>query len=273
MSTKMKRSRLSGLAIIVIISSLMLSCGKRNRSDYLPAEESFRKAMVLFEKGKYLDASESLTIITLNYSGSSIIDSAQYYLGECHYLMKEYIIAASEYERLTNQFPSSDLVDDAKYKIGLCYFNLSPHYGLEQEYSQKCIDEFQEFTEYYRDSELIPEVLEKISEVRNKIAKKTYKSGELYFKMHDYESAIIYFNLVLENYYDTGFAPKALFKKGASYLKMKQRSDAETAFSLLEEKYPDALSLAKIPALLAKDDLRIQKEMKKKQAEEDEDSQ
>lgn len=262
MSAKMKISRLISLTIIMVLSFLVLSCGNRNRSDFLPAEESFRNAMVQFEKGKYLDASESLTIITLNYSGSSIIDSAQYYLGECHYLMKEYIIAASEYERLMNQFPSSDLVDDAKYKIGLCYFNLSPHYGLEQDYSQRCIDEFQEFTEYYRDSELIPEVLAKISEVRTKIAKKTYKSGELYFKMHDYESAIIYFDLVLENYYDTGFAAEALFKKGASFLKMKNRSEAETAFNLLEEKYPDSTSIPKIARLLEKDDKRLLKEMK-----------
>lgn len=264
----MKIFRFLSLTIIVVMSLSIMSCGSRNRTDFMSAEESFRKAMELFERGKYLDASDSFTVITLNYSGSSVIDSAQYYLGECHYLMKEYIIAAAEFDRLVNQFPSSDLVDDAKYKIGMSYFKLSPHYGLDQDYSQKCVDEFQEFTEYYQDSELIPEVLEKISEVRNKIAKKMYKSGELYFKMQDYESAIIYFDLVLENYYDTEYAVESLFKKGETYLKMKKRTEADVVFNRLEEKYPDALVTQKIERLLEKADIKARKQ----KAEGDEDS-
>jgi outer membrane protein assembly factor BamD len=223
----------------------LTSCGSDSMKDLSTAEESFSLAMKKFDKGKYLDASEDLTIITLNYSGTSIVDSAQYMLGECHYKLKEYIIAASEYQRVVDQYPSSPLVDDAKYKIGMCYFKLSPHFGLDQEYSQKCIDEFQEFTEYYPDSPLISEVMGKIEDVRNKMGKKVYKSGELYYKTHDYESALIYFDQVLDNYYDTEFAPESLLKKGESYLKMKKTDEAIGFLNKVIEKYPESPAVKK----------------------------
>jgi len=245
----MQKSRFISLFFAFIIFISLISCSSRNRKEYLSAEDSFRRAMEKYKKGKYLDASEAFTVITLNFSGNAIVDSAQFYLGECNYRMKQYIVAASEYERLINHYPYSGLVEKSKYQMGMCYFKLSPHYGLDQEYSQKCLDEFQEFTEYYPESTLIPEVLDKILEMRGKIAKKTYKSGELYYKMHDYKSANIYFDKVLESYYDTEYAPKALLKKMESFLKMKQTEQAEMVFQRLKEKYPNSPAAKKADLL------------------------
>ena len=234
----LKITRLLHVMLTILMTVTIFSCGKHGKKDLLTADESFHRAMEKFNRGKYLDASDELTLITLNYSGSSIIDSAQYYLGEAHFLMKEYIIAASEYQRLVNQFPSSSLVDDAKYKTGLCYYRLSPKYSLDQEYTHKCVDEFQEFTEFFPESELTPEVLDKIHLARTKLARKTYQGGRLYYKMHDYNAAIIYFNDVLDNYYDTIYAPKAMLGKGESYLSMKMNKEAEEVFRKLIEKHP-----------------------------------
>ena len=211
--TKKHNFILISLIFAIFFSLIISSCGKKNKNELLTVEEAFREAMVKFEKGKYLDASDKLNLVILNYSGSSIIDSAQYYLAESHFKMKEYLIAASEYQRLVFQFPYSVLCDDAKYKIGLSYFLLSPKYGLDQEYTRKSVEEFQAFTEEYPNSDLVPEVLDKIFAARTKLAKKLYKSGELYYRMQDYESSVIYLNEVLDNYYDTEYAPKASLKK------------------------------------------------------------
>ena len=229
---------------------LTISCSSHKRRGTLSPEEDFHRAMEKFDRGKYLDAMEALTIITLNYSGSSIIDSAQYYLGESHYRMKEYIIAASEFQRLVNQYPSSPLVDEAKYKVGMSYLKLSPGYGLDQEFTYKCIDEFQEFTEYFPQSDLVPEVMESIYKARSKIAKKIFKSGELYFKMRDYESALTYLKSVLDYYYDTDYAPASLLLISESYFKMKQPEQGERALLKLLEKYPDSPEAEKASALI-----------------------
>ena len=236
------------LTLFILI--LTISCSSHKRRGAISPEEDFHRAMEKFNRGKYLDAMEALTIITLNYSGSSIIDSAQYYLGESHYRMKEYIIAASEFQRLVNQYPSSPLVDEAKYKVGMSYLKLSPGYGLDQEFTYKCVDEFQEFTECFPESDLVPEVMEMIYMARSKIAMKIFKSGEPYFKMRDYESALIYFKSVLDYYYDTDHAPASLLLMGESYFKMKQPVEGELALLRLVEKYPDSSEAEKASVLL-----------------------
>ncbi|MBC8205126.1 MAG: outer membrane protein assembly factor BamD [FCB group bacterium] len=216
----------------------MISCGSKVSKEDLTAEEAFHRALKEFDRGKYLNAVDQLTLVTFNYSGSAIIDSAQYYLAESHFKMKEYLLAAAEYERLSNHFPYSPLVDDARYKIGMCYYELSPKYPLDQEYTYQAIEQFQRFTEDYPDSPLLPEVLDKIHKSRAKLARKTFKSGELYFKMKDYPSVVIYMDEVLDFYYDTEFAPRALLFKGDSYQRMKRFSEAEEVYRKLIEKYP-----------------------------------
>jgi outer membrane protein assembly factor BamD len=245
---KMFKSIISVFLCLSLI--IFISCSRHHQKEALTAEEAFHKAMDKFSRGKYLDASEQLSVVTLNYSGSAIIDSAQYFLAESHFRMKEYLIAASEFERLIYQFPSSHLCDNAKYKIGLSYYKMSPHYGLDQEYTRKSIDEFQEFTEFYPSSDLVPEVLNNIHQARTKLARKAFMSGELYYKMGDYESALIYLNEVLDNYYDTEYAPVAILKKGECYMKMKQMELARENFLRVKEQYPHHPSATKAQNLL-----------------------
>ncbi len=239
----MKKTKyLTVLIPLILISQILVSCGGKARKTGPTAEESFRHAMDKFNRGKYLDASEELTLVTLNFSGSSLIDSAQFYLGESHFRMKEYIVAADEFGRLIDQYPSSPLVDNAKYKIGLSYYLLSPNYQLDQEYTRKALKEFQEFTEMFPESDLVPSVLEKIMEARSKLARKAYRSGALYYRMHDYEAAIVYFDDVLDNFYDTEFAPMSMLKKGECYAKMKRFEEAGETLTKLLERYPDSPS-------------------------------
>ena len=232
--------RVLSVFIFVVTFSLTISCGSHVAREQMNAFEAFRQAMDEFHRGKYLNAVDQLTLVTFNYSGSSIVDSAQYYLAESHFMMKEYILAAAEFERLVSHFPSSPLVDDARYKIGLCYFKLSPKYALDQEYTYKAIEEYQRFTEDYPQSSLVPEVLESIFQARTKLAKKTFKSGKLYFRMKDYQSAIIYMNEVLDYYYDTNFAPPAMLLKGESLSKLEREDEARQVFDKLVNKYPDS---------------------------------
>jgi outer membrane assembly lipoprotein YfiO len=134
--------------------------------------------------------------------------------------------------------------------VGLCYYKLSPKYGLDQEYTLKSIEDFQEFTEDFPSSELVPEVMDKIQQARDKLAQKAYKAGELYYKMHDYDSAIIYLNSVLDNYYDTHWAAEALLKKGESYLKMKKNEEARNVLQKLLDKYPQSPAAGKASQLV-----------------------
>ena len=201
-------------------------------------EEQFVYAKKIFDKKDYYKAKMQFMLITMNNPGNKIVEKAQFYLAESYYYLKEYITAIEEYKKLIRSLPTSPYVDDASYKIGMCYYKLSPGYALDQEYTIKAITQFQRFLEDYPDSKLKPEVEKKLAECRNKLAKKEYKNGELYRKMGYYRAAVISFENVLENYYDTKFADDALYWKGECLRRAGRFKEAEKAFSEFLTKYP-----------------------------------
>ena len=65
-----------------------------------------------------------------------------------------------------------------------------------------------------------------------------YASAEIYRKMHYYQAANIYYSKVLEQYYDTSLAPRALFWLGECNRRLEQYQDAMLAFDEFLNKYP-----------------------------------
>jgi outer membrane protein assembly factor BamD len=225
---------LGGLLSAVVI----LACSSNDLKKNLSMRERMEYAMKKFDEGDYMDAKTHFRILTLSHSGGSEADKAQFYLGECHYEMNEYILAASEYKRLISVFPNSEYVDDAKFKLGMSYFELSPKYSLDQEYTHQAIRQFQEFLEEYTSSDLIPQVENRLEKARLKLAHKVYSSAVQYRKMGEYRAAIIYFNRVLEQYYDTQYAPQAQYWIGECYRKQKKYEEAKAELERFLDKYP-----------------------------------
>ncbi|MBN1466764.1 outer membrane protein assembly factor BamD [candidate division KSB1 bacterium] len=226
-------------ALMGILALFLFSCTKSHMKPNATLEERMEEGMRLFEKGNYFDAKTQFRIVTLSHSGSLIADKAQFYTAECHFNMKEYILSASEYERLIKVYPNSEYVDDAKYKLGLSYYKLSPKYSLDQEYTLSSIVHFQEFLEDYHTSDLVPEVEKYLLEARNKLAQKVYASADIYRKMTYYGAANIYYSKVLEEYYDTEFAPKALFWLGECNRRQEKYQESLDAFAEFMQKYPE----------------------------------
>ena len=231
------------LIVHILLASFLLTalaCSSSKIKPNMTPEERLEVAKKMLEKGDYLRAKTQFTILVLNYPGTPIADDAQYYLAEAHFGLKEYILAAAEYEKLVRNYPQSPFVDDAEYKMGLCYYELSPHYGLDQKYTVQAIQYFQRFLEDFPNSEYRKDAEKKLMELRTKLAKKEFKNAELYRKLGYYESAVIYYDGVLNNYYDTPYAEKALYRKGECLFKMKKYQEADQVFSVFEERYPQS---------------------------------
>ena len=234
----MKSSGFKVLVLLGLSALFMSACSSKKMKANLPLAERMQLADEYFAKKRYLDARDQYRIITLSYSGSRQTDKAQFYLAECHFNTKEYILSASEYERLIKMYPNSEYVDDAKYKLGYSYFKLSPKYSLDQEYTQKAIREFQEFLEEYRTSPLVPTVEKQLQECRNKLAQKVYSAAEMYYRLRYWEAAVIYFNLVLDQYYDSAYGAKAQYFLADSYRNQQKWVEAGIEYRRFLAKFP-----------------------------------
>lgn len=256
---------LKKLMTIFLTVLLVVSCGSNRPRKDMSAEERLEYAIKKFEDEDYFDAKTEFKIIVLNFPGHNIVDKAQYYLAQCHFEQKEYILAMAEFEKLTRMFPNSKFIDDALFKVGLSNFKLSPKYSLDQTYTLKAIEELQRFIEEYPQSEFIPQATDIMSQCRNKLAKKEFKNGELYRKMSYYRSAILYFESVLNNYYDTEWAEKSQYWLAYCLQKNDQYIRAKQEYKKYLEKHPDSKKAISIKNSIQKIDELI----KEQQAAED----
>jgi len=231
--------RKSTLLICLLVLIGLSACGGGRNKLKLTFSERIKYAKELFDKGKNFEARTQFQILVLNNPGGRLVDMAQFYYAECSFNMKEYIIAASEYEKLISLYPRSEFIDDSRFKIGLCNFYLSPKSSLDQKYTYKAIDAFQFLMDEYPESEHISEATEKLGECRKKLAKKEYDAGEHYRKQQYFNAAIIYYDEVLKNFFDTEFVEHTYYFKAVCQYELGRLKEARVNLQILLSKFKD----------------------------------
>ncbi len=203
-------------------------------------EEQFLYAKKFFDKKDYYNAKLQFTRVVMNNSGNPIIEKAQFYLGESYFYNEEYILAIEEFKKLVSSMPQSELADDAVFKIARSYDELSPKYALDQEYTNKAISQYQLFLEEYPNSEFAVEARRRLHALRNRLGMKEFKVGELYRKMGYQRAALISYQTVIDEFYDTDMIDDALYRKGECHISMGDLEDAEKTFQELLTKFPES---------------------------------
>lgn len=236
---------------LLIVTALIWNCsGNKPRPEWTAAEY-FKYAMDKFLSGDYYNAANEFSVIVLRYAGSSFADSAQFYLGESHFYNKDYLISASEYEKLIINMSRSPLVPMAQFKLAESYFKLSPRPGLDQGYTERAVREYQNFIEDYPAYELREEAERKIADLREKLSFKHLTNARNYIKMRKYRSALIYFDLVLDNYYDTQYADDALRGKIAVYELLQDYLAIKAEYIKFLRMFPNSKLLSEVQAVMA----------------------
>ncbi len=220
--------------------TLIIGCGSEEATKQLSAEERYNLGMKAFKDEDYLAAIEEFKVVSLQFQGSKVADSAQFYMGECRYLREEYILAAFEYDILIRTMSSSIFISRARFRRATCFYKLSPKSILDQDYTRKAIDEYQAFLEYHPNDTLVSLAEQRINELNTKLARKDYENGITYMHMEYYKAAAYYFDLVLDKYHDTQYAEPALLKKAEALINRKKYADAKEAVSKFLEKYPSS---------------------------------
>lgn len=217
---------------------LIIGCsGNKPRAEWT-SSQYYHYALDKFNDEDYFEASNEFTVVVLRYAGSSVADSAQFYIAESHFEMDEYIIAAVEYEKLINNMSRSPLVPMAQFKLAECFYELSPRPPLDQKYTHKAIREYQYFIEENPTHKSKEDAEKKILQLRAKLAEKKWISADIYRKMREYNAALIYFDQVLEKYYDSQWADDAMYGKMVTYIDMEDYDSAKSEIIKFNQQFP-----------------------------------
>ena len=263
----MRRRIIFSFSVMILFSLFLASCSKKNVTQYMTSREHYEYAMKYFNKKNYIKAADEFSLITYKFSGSDIADDAQYYLAECYYRQKDYVSASSEYERLVSSFSRSEYVERAMYNMVICYNELSPGYALDQKFTYDAVQAIQNFMDLYPKSQKKPEVDSIYTLIKLKLARKHFESANIYRKVSEFEAAIVYYDQVIIDYYDSPYAGQSKFWKGYCNYRIGEFQKATLIFKKFIDDYPQEKNLVEdAHKLLVKIKEKEEKERTKKKA-------
>lgn len=86
--------------------------------------QNYQAAFDLLKEGKYAAAVNGFKQYLATFPTSVLADNAQYWLGEAHYVMKEFPEALRNFRIVLDKYPESRKIPDALLKIGYCNYEL-----------------------------------------------------------------------------------------------------------------------------------------------------
>jgi tol-pal system protein YbgF len=87
-------------------------------------QSAYQSAFDTLKEGRYQKAKSELRAFLQNHSNSSFAGNAQYWLGEAHYVTREFKSAIEEFKAVLSNYPQSLKISDAMLKIGYTYYEL-----------------------------------------------------------------------------------------------------------------------------------------------------
>ncbi|TVQ64952.1 MAG: outer membrane protein assembly factor BamD [Balneolaceae bacterium] len=216
---------LKRLLFMIAALTFMASCQSKELirpGDTL--EIAYDKALNQFNNENYSDAARAFETVISIGRGTDIGQDAQFFLAESHFRNRSYLIAASEFSRYVQFHSNSPRRQEAEFKEAISYYHMSPRYRLDQSNTLTAIEKFRLYNVRYPNSERAGEVAEYIGELRTKLAQRDFSAAEFYMRTTRYNSAAIYFGLVLDQYPETHWAERAVMRQMEAYILFAENS-------------------------------------------------
>lgn len=231
-------SRLS----VALVAFGLLAAGCTSTSPYqgMTDEELYQLGLAKYEEGEFGDAIKALDRLLVSFGNSDRMAASRLLLGHAHYGKGDYLTARAEYRRFLDRYAAHP--DAPTAALGICrsLVALSPVPQREQSYTMDAISSCRNVVVDYPGTEASSEAAGLGAEMRVKLAEKDYLNGDFYFRRRLYDSALVYFQSVVDLYPETTWAPKALLGIYQANTAFGYEDLAEDARQRLLTNYPDS---------------------------------
>ena len=90
-------------------------------------KEAYQAAFDTLKEGRYKQAKVELAAFLDKYPQSGFAGNAQYWLGEAHYVTRNFEQGIIEFKKVIDGYPGSNKVPDAMLKLGYTYYELKQY--------------------------------------------------------------------------------------------------------------------------------------------------
>lgn len=174
-------------------------------------DAKYEAAMNYFNLKKYQKAAQLFESMAVLTNGTERDDTVQYYWGLSNYRYKDYYTAESNFARFVENFPRSPFTPDAEFYRLDCLYRATYRWELDQMPTRSCMAAIMEFIRERPDDVHIPVCREMLADLMERLDRKDFEAGKLYYKMEDYPAARIKLQNVLKTNADNVYREEVLY--------------------------------------------------------------
>jgi outer membrane protein assembly factor BamD len=216
---------------------LLAGCGASIAPQIHTDADRVTVARRLYDKGEFALAVETLSGYVTTGSGSADIDAAVYLLGLAYLRQHEYASAQTQFERIQSDYPESDSANAAAFRLGDALLGQSRASDFDQEFTLKALDKWQALEQAAPDDPWAALARTRIAECRSRLARKLWRTGDLYVKLKYYQPAKLYFGSILKDYSDTPVYGDAIIGMAMADARLGRRDSALAVLRGLEKEF------------------------------------
>lgn len=230
------------------VAILLAGCASSPPYQGMEAAQIYQMAQEAAEEEEWDDAIEAFEQLISAHPAFPRMDEVRFQLAQAHFEKGEYLTAASEYERFMARYPSHGRAPEASLAICRSYAELSPHPQRDQDYTRQARDVCRQTRVEFQGMNVAEEAEEIRVQMVEKLAESEYLAGRFYQRRGFHDSAVIYFQDVVDFYPETSWAPQALLALYRSYREIGWNEEAEEVEQRLYFLYPDSEAAAELRA-------------------------
>ncbi|MDE5612405.1 MAG: outer membrane protein assembly factor BamD [Odoribacter sp.] len=226
------------ILLFIWVIVLLASCGEYQK--LLKSEDYqliYKKAIEYYNQGDYQRAQNLLDGIRTVFSGTSKAQNIAYYRAFCSYNLKDYEVAANLFRQFIKTYPESAFAEECLYMVGFCDFKASPKPRLDQQVTEKALNEFQLYLNRYPNSGRKEKINGYMDEMRDKLSYKAYLSARNYYQREYYKAATISLQNCLKDFPGSKYREEVMYMLFVSKYEMAVNSVEEKKL----ERYNNAL--------------------------------
>ena len=201
------------LFVLLILISSISSCSKIH---LFGKKDSFSKALKSTDYEYKLKMAEKY-YINKDYNhaqqlyddlfrvmkGTDHFEDIYYKYAYCAFYLKDYSSAENLFKGFVEAFPNSQKSDEMEFMRAFSFYRESPKYELDQTNTTKAIGFLQAYVNTHPGSDRAKEAQDYIEKCRQKLERKDFENGVLYYDLKYYRAAVISFTTLMNTYPDS----------------------------------------------------------------------
>lgn len=206
----MKTLKIAAIAILVTAGACASKFETLLTSN--DVEAKYAAAMNYYQNKKFARAAQLFESMAVLTNGTARDDTVQFYWGMSNYRNKDFYTAEGNFASFIQNFPRSPFAPDAEFYRLDCMYRATYRYELDQMPTRTCMAAILEYErEHPEDEAHLAACKEMMHDLQDRLDRKDFEAGKLYYRMEDYLAAQVKLRNVLKTNADNFYREDVLY--------------------------------------------------------------